>query len=134
MLRISTSIKQIRNSVFTLALLAMTAIPAFAGPPLATDDAGTVDVGKVEIELNGSYSHDKEKTGGITARTSTTDAEVKVTTGLYKNLGISLAIPYTISTRASENDQLVEKTDGFGDMTVELKYAFLELAGINFAV
>jgi len=119
-------------AIFMCAL--MTAGSAFAGPPLATDDAGTVDVGTVEIELNGSYTYDKESAAGVTTKSSTSDAEMKITTGLCKNLGISLAIPYTISERVKEDDRLVGNADGFGDMTVELKYAFAELAGVSFAV
>lgn len=119
-------------AVFVCAL--MTAGSALAGPPLATDDTGTVDTGKVEIELNGSYPYDKETNFGVTTKSSTSDAEMKIATGLHKNMGVSLAIPYTISGRVREEDQLVGKTDGFGDMTIELKYAFAELSGINFAI
>lgn len=107
---------------------------ALAGPPLATDDAGTVDVGKVEVELNGSYTRNKESAAGVTTKSSTSDAEMKITAGLYKNMGISLAIPYTFSERVKENDRLVGAADGFGDMTAELKYVFAELSGINFAI
>lgn len=117
-----------------VGLLMTSAGTALAGPPLATDDAGTVEVGKVEVELNGSYARDKEKSGGVTYRNSSSDAEMKITTGLYKNLGISLAVPYTISQRSKEDSQLAGKSDGFGDMTVELKYAFAELGGVNFAI
>jgi hypothetical protein len=124
----------LRSTTIALALALLTAGSALAGPPLITDDAGTVDVGKVEIELNGSSPYNKEITAGVTTKNNTLDAEMKITTGLYKNLGIFLAIPYTISARVMEYDQLIGKTDGFGDMTVELKYAFAELAGINFAI
>lgn len=120
------------TTAFAFALL--TAGNALAGPPLATDDAGTVDVGKVEIELNGSYVYDKETAGGISSKRNATDGEVKITTGLYKNLGISLAVPYTFSDRTREDSQLVSDLSGFGDMTVELKYAFAELGGINIAI
>lgn len=109
------------------------AIPAQAGPPLATDDAGTVDVGKVEIELNGSYGYDKETVNGTVAKTNTTDAEVKITSGLYKDLGVSLAVPYTLNQRTNE-DGNVSSIDGFGDMVMEVKYRFAELAGINLAI
>lgn len=119
-------------AVFVYAL--MTAGSALAGPPLITDDAGTVDVGKVEVELNGSYPYNKEITAGVTTKNNTLDTEMKITTGLNKNLGVSLAIPYTVSSRVEKNDQLVSKADGFGDMTLEIKYAFAELAGINFAI
>jgi hypothetical protein len=134
MLRISHLTKQIGNIVLPLALVVMTAIPALAGPPLATDDAGTVEVGKVELELNGSYTKDSETVFGVTTKCNRSDAEMKVTTGLFKNLGISAAVPYNINERVREDDQMVGRNDGFGDMTVELKYAAVELAGINFAI
>ena len=124
----------LRTTVISLSLSLLITGTALAGPPLATDDAGTVEPGKVEIELNGSYTHDRETVAGCTTRTNTTDAEVKVTTGLYKNLGISLALPYNINERTRENGQLVGRNDGFGDMTLEIKYAFAELAGVSFAI
>lgn len=124
----------IRNSVLTLTCVTMLAVPAFAGPPLATDDTGTVDVGKVEVELNGAYTYDSERSGGTRTTSSTSDAEIKITTGLRKDLGISLAIPYTFNERVKENGHLTGETDGFGDMVLEVKYAFAELAGINFAI
>lgn len=124
----------LRTTTIALSLALLTATSTLAGPPLITDDAGTVDVGKLEIELNGSSPYDKEINAGVTAKNNSLDTEMKITTGLYKNLGISLAIPYTVSARVEENDQLVSKADGFGDMTLEIKYAFAELAGINFAI
>jgi hypothetical protein len=112
----------------------LTASAALAGPPLATDDAGTVDVGSFEVEINGSYAYDKERDAGVTAKAATTDAELKFTTGLAKNLGIAVAVPYTIEAREKEDNALVGSDSGFGDMTLELKYAFAELAGINLAI
>ena len=124
----------LRTTTIALSIALLTATSALAGgPPLITDDAGTVDVGKVEIELNGSYTHDKESTAGIITRSDRPEAEIKVSTGLYKDLGISLAAPYTFGARENVNGD-VSTIDGFGDMTLELKYVFAELAGINFAI
>ena len=109
------------------------AMPTLAGPPLATDDAGTVDPGKVEIELNGSYGYDKQTSGGSITKTNSIDGEVKITTGLYKDLGISLAIPYLFHERSNVDGDILN-TDGFGDMTLEVKYKFAELAGIALAI
>lgn len=134
MFRILNYLKNIRSSLLYFALLTMTAVPAFAGPPMATDDSGTVDVGKVEIEFNGGYIYDKETAQGVATKNNAFDTEIKITTGLYKNLGVSLAIPYTFNQRIKEDNVLVSDNSGFGDMTLELKYAFLELAGINFAI
>lgn len=107
---------------------------ALAGPPLITDDAGTVEVGRTEVELNGSYTYNKINDFGVTTKCSSADSEVKITTGLYRGLGISLAVPYTINGRVKEGDQMVSKTSGFGDMSIEMKYAFGKMADISFAV
>jgi len=124
----------LRTATIAICFALLAASPALAGPPLVTDDAGTVDVGKAEIELNGSSPYDKKSAFGVTTRSRIADTEVKVSTGLCKNLGISLAVPYTISARVKEDGQPVNKTEGLGDMTAELKYAFAELSGINFAI
>lgn len=123
-----------RALIFSVIFTLFTVGYSIAGPPLATDDTGTVEAGKVEIELNGSYIFDKTSDSGITTRTRTADTEMKITTGLYKNLGLALAIPYTFSSRTTENDSLVSSVDGLGDMTLELKYLFTEAAGFSFAL
>lgn len=120
--------------IAVMLLMLLTATESFAGPPLNTDDTGTVDVGKVEVELNGSFTHDRETIAGVSTKNSTADAELKLTTGIGKNLGVSLAIPYTISERVKEDGDLAGTSEGFGDMTVELKYRFAEFSGVSFAV
>ena len=125
--------KKMHATTLALCFALITAGSAFAGPPLATDDAGTVDVGKVEIELNGSYGYDKHTADGSTTKTNAVDGEVKITTGLYKDLGISLAIPYLFTERSSV-DEDVSNVDGFGDMTLEMKYRFAELGGVALAI
>lgn len=124
----------LRTTVISLSLSLLITGTALAGPPLATDDTGTVAPGSVEVELNGSYSDDKEIDFGVTTKCSRSDAELKVTTGLHKNLGISVALPYNISEQVKENGQLVGRNEGFGDMTLEIKYVFAELAGVSLAV
>ena len=123
-----------KRIVATMSLLLCTVATVYAEPPLITDDAGTVDVGKVEFELNSSYIHDREQVNGVSVRHDVFDGETKLTTGLYRNLGLSLALPYTFSDRTEDDGNLTSTADGVGDMTIELKYAFAELAGIAFAV
>jgi outer membrane receptor protein involved in Fe transport len=123
------------RTALSCALLALSlSAPAQAAPPLITDDAGTVEVGKVEIESNNSYSHDSEHEGGVKVSGDVFDTELKVTTSLYKDLGIALAVPYVFSDRTKEDGHLVDDVEGFGDMTLEVKYRFLELAGIDFTL
>lgn len=131
LLRTNTTL---RTATATLAFVLLTAASALAGPPLATDDTGTVDVGKVEVELNGAYTDDKETSFGVTTKCNRADAELKITTGLYNNLGVSLAVPYTINDRIRQDNGQTSRADGFGDMTLEIKYAIAELAGTTLAV
>jgi len=120
----------LRTTIVSLSFTLLTAASALAGAPLSTDDAGTIDVGAVEIGIGSSYNHDKE----ASFKTTATDAELSVGTGLYKNLSITLAVPYLLSERVKEDGVLAGKSDGFGDMTVELKYAFAELGGFKLAI
>ncbi len=99
---------------------------AFAGPPLVTDDAGIVDVGHLEVELNGSYAHDSEREDGVRVKSDLFDGEIKLTTGLLKNVGVSLALPYAFSARSYEDGGLTSSTEGVGDALFELKYVFFE--------
>lgn len=120
----------LRTIIVCFSFTLLTATSTLAGAPLATDDAGTIDVGAVEIGIASSYIYDKE----ASVKTTVTDAELSVGTGLYKKLSINVAIPCIINERVKEDGVLVGKSDGFGDMTVELKYAFAELGGIRLAI
>jgi hypothetical protein len=103
---------------------------AYAGPPLETDDAGIVDVGHLEVELHGSYVHDSERVAGEKVRHTVSNGEIKLSTAVLKNLGISLAVPYTFSDRERVNGSLTGSAEGFGDMLFELKYLFFEKDGL----
>ncbi|MDD2502090.1 MAG: transporter [Geobacter sp.] len=120
----------LRTTIVSLSFTLLTAASAMAGAPLSTDDAGTIDVGAVEIDIGSSYTYDKE----AYIKTTASDAELSVGTGLYKNLSINMAIPYLINERVKEDGVLAGEADGLGDMTVELKYTFAELAGVNLAI
>ena len=124
----------LRYTTAALMLALFTASGALAGPPLATDDAGTVDVGKLEVELNGSYAHDRERAAGVTSKSTVSNGELKLSTGLYRDLGIAVVIPYLFSARDNEDGDLITENSGFADMTLELKYTFAELAGINLTI
>ncbi|CAH2029966.1 transporter [Trichlorobacter ammonificans] len=129
-----------KRSVSVVALcLLLSAATAFAGPPHAaddavTDDAVTVAVGSIEVELNGSYAYSDRTNDGVNTQQHLFDGSVKIITGLYKDWAISLEVPYTFSERVRKAEQLDSDIEGFGDMTLEVKWAFAELAGIKFAI
>ncbi|WP_246152984.1 transporter [Oryzomonas rubra] len=122
----------------TAALLAgmvtLGAAPSFAGPPLVTDDTGTVLPGRAEVEFNGGYAYDKESENGVATRSEVFDGEMKINTGITKDLGVSLTVPYLFSERVREDGQLAGTSDGFGDIALELKYRFFERDGLSLAV
>lgn len=120
----------LRTTIVSISFVLMAAASAMAGSPLATDDTGTIGVGAVEIGISGSHTRDRE----ASTKTAATDAELSVGTGLCKNLSVSLAVPYLIGERVKEYGVLSVKTEGFGDMTVELKYGIAELSGVNIAI
>lgn len=120
----------LRTIIVSLSLVLLTAASVLAAHPLVTDDAGTIDAGSVEIGINGSHTRDREASTKKTA----TDAELSVGTGLCRNFSVSLTVPYLIGERVKEYGVLSGKTEGFGDMTVELKYVFASLSGVNLAI
>ncbi len=123
-----------RQIAVMLLVLVVAAPAAYAGPPLITDDAGTVEVGRLELELDGATGFDHDRDAGGTIDRSSTDTLLKVSTGLYRDLGLAVSLPYTASARVRQGDQLISNVDGFGDTLVELKYDVARLAGITFAL
>jgi hypothetical protein len=75
----------VKNSVVVLALvaatLALVAPSAFAGRPLSTSDAGTVDKGTVEVEIGTEYDSGQVVSKSIAA-------ELAVTYGLIENVEV----------------------------------------------
>lgn len=124
----------LRATALALSLAILTASSALAAPPLATDDAGTVAVGSFEVEINGFYATDKHHAGVTTCNASASSTEIKFSTGLFKDISGSLVLPYTFSLRETEDGEMAHKSQGLGDLTLEIKYGFAELAGINLAI
>jgi hypothetical protein len=124
----------LRTSTLTLTFALLTSGLALAGPPLFTDDAGTIDVGSVEIGIGGGYIYEKENDAGSTTKVNAHEAELTIGTGLYKNVGIGIAVPCLMSERVKTDSTLDSDENGFGDITAELKYAFVELGGVHLAI
>ena len=84
-------------------------VPAFAARPLNTDDAGTVDQGKFEIEAG--VEVEKAKNVDETS----TGLAVQVKYGILENLDAGIEIPYAASDPS-----------GIGDATLKGKINFVE--------
>ncbi len=117
--------------VFAVSILATT--PVHAGL-LVTDGAEPVEAKHVEVELNGSYMSDNDKSGGVTTKTRSTDGNITITTGITKGVDVAVGIPYTFNSREKVNGNLTARSEGFNDITVDLKYQFLEIQGLKLAI
>lgn len=98
-----------------VALNALAASPAWAGRPLTTEDTGTLDPGKVELELSLDYVRD----GG---------AEVFLLPGgPALNIGLLPRLEGTVATAfvLFDTDGKALRA-GLGDSLVRIKYRFLD--------
>lgn len=123
-------IKIIANMLVIGALFTTT---AYAGL-LSTDSAEPVEAKHVELELNGSYMADNTNSGGVTTKTRSTDSDITLTVGIANKTDIAICLPYTFGSREKINGNLTSRQDGFNDMSVDLKFQFLELDGLKMAI
>lgn len=124
---------RVKSTTLVVAISIFIAGTAHAGL-LNTDSADPVEAKHVEVELNGSYMADNSKDGGVTTRSRSTDGDISVTAGIAKGMDIAFSLPYTFGSREKVNGDLTSRTDGFNDMTVDLKYQFLEINGLKLAI
>jgi len=80
----------------------------WAARPLATNDAGVVDVGALEIEYGYEYVHASDRENNHSA---------VLTTGLLKNLDFGIEIPYQFIELEDGGDP-----DGFSDLILASKW------------
>ncbi len=111
--------KRIRNShcIFCTAapfLLFFFSSPAFALRPLTTDDAGTVEKGKFQLEVGFDFTrhgnHDKELGPSMT-----------LTYGLFERMDVGIGSGY-LFVHPSEG----KKEKGFVDTELKLKYRWID--------
>lgn len=114
--------KKSLSAVVALFCFSLT-LPAFAAHPLSSDDAGTNGKMKFQLETSAEFARDKQD--GVTSNSQSIG--VALSAGLLETLDISLAVPYTWK----QEDQ---NRHGVEDVTVALKYRFLEIGSTSFAV
>lgn len=90
-------------------LLLIAPAGSFAGRPLLTEDAGTVEKGGVEIEL--AFDHARDETGGKDYIPS-----LQIAYGLSERVEIAAALPYIFRDPGEGG-----RADGLGDLFVYLK-------------
>jgi len=111
------------------------ATPLYASHPLITDDAGTQGKGHLLLEMNGELSDDKQVSQGVALKSYNDKAAVSLSYGLSDNMDLVAGLPVQWS-RLKMGDTLASDAKGAGDLTLELKYRFLEShdSGLSFAI
>lgn len=101
---------------------------------LNSDSADPVSTGHAEFELNGVYTVDKAQRSGVTAKCHSTDGDLTVTAGLTKGADIAVVLPYTVTSREKIGGSLARRSDGLNDLSINLKFRFLEMNGLKLAI
>lgn len=120
--------KRILSAVVTVVCLSLT-LPAFAAHPLATEDTGTNGKMKFQVETSAEFAWDKQDN----IKSDSQKFNLAVSAGLLDSLDLSLASPYTWQ-QVKDNGTTVLDNNGFNDITLALKWRFLELGPASFAI
>lgn len=106
---------------------------AFAAHPLSTDDAGTQGMLKFQVEATAEFGWDKETFNNVTTKTNQQNLGLTLTAGLLDSLDASVSFPFTIQ-QVKENDLKTLDNNGLNDITLALKWRFLELGPVSLAI
>jgi len=98
-----------KKIIFLAGIILFVVSSAHAARPLATNDAGVVDVGALEMEYGYEYVH---------ASDSENNHSVVLTTGLLKNLDFGIEVPYQFIELEDGGDP-----DGFSDLLLVSKWS-----------
>ncbi len=109
--------------------------PAFAAHPLVTDDTGTQERGKFQMELNEESSRDEESEAGITKKETGGIITAVLTYGIVDNVDVIIGFPWQWSTQ-KEDGNMISNDKGIGDTSVDVKWRFFECKSheLNFAL
>lgn len=131
---------KVRNSEFKLVVFVSLITISFslftdsyAAHPLITDDTGTQGEGKLQIEVNSEITTNKETEDGVTTKETGSEVALIASYGPSENADMVLGIPYQW-TETEEDGDVASDEDGFGDMSIEIKWRFYEKDGLSFAL
>lgn len=103
-------------------------LPCFSAHPLITDDTGTQGEGSFQLEVNGEFSrnHDSKTTEELF------QLGTIISFGIKDPLDLVLAIPY--QHLRTKDKGFKDTQAGISDLSLELKWRFLEEDGWSFAL
>jgi hypothetical protein len=114
-------------------LTVLNVTPSFASHPLEGDDTATHGLGNYQLEINSEAGFDKQKQDGIETRTSSQQVATVLTAGLGERVDLAIGLPWQW-LRVKQDGALTTSENGVGDLSLELKWRFLERNGFSLAV
>jgi len=126
-------VKKVLSLVVVTCMCAVLTLPAFAAHPLATDDAGTVGMMKFQLETSAEFGWDKESEHGISTTSRYQTLNTSLTAGLLDSLDLVLSCPYSWQ-KIEDNSGGRLNNSGLNDLSLELKWRFMELGPASFAI
>lgn len=107
---------------------------SFAAHPLSTDDTGTQGMLKGQVEATAEFSWDKStNSAGVTTKTDQQNLGLAVTLGILDSIDASVSFPFTMQ-QIKENDVTTRDNNGLNDITLALKWRFIELGPVSLAI
>lgn len=104
-------------------------LPAFAAHPLATDDAGTNGMLKYQLETSAEFGWDNQDN----VKSTVQSVGVSISAGILDSLDMVLIYPFTWQ-QVKENGTTVLDNSGLNDLSLEIKWRFLEYGPASFAI
>ncbi|NTU68094.1 MAG: transporter [Chlorobiaceae bacterium] len=114
------------KKAYPLALAAtLFSATSFAAMPLVTDDTGTQGKGGLQVELGMERQRANADAEGVATKTTAWAPATTLTYGLADKIDLVAGMPYT--WRKVEAGGTSTTGDGIGDLSLQLKWRFLEL-------
>ncbi|MDP3297631.1 MAG: transporter [Thermodesulfovibrionia bacterium] len=121
------------KKVFTMIVIVLWYGAAFAAHPLITDDTGSQGKGKLLIEMNSEFTHNKETEEDVIIKETGGEVAAILSYGITDNADIVLGLPYQWS-KTKEDGETTSDEDGVSDMSLEIKWRFFEKEGLSLAL
>lgn len=113
--------------------VSLAATPAFAAMPLATDDTGTQGKGGTQVELGMEAFHDETTVEATNTRSTGGELSGTLSLGLGDTVDLVAGIPWSWSD-TQENGTTVSDGNGFGDLTLQVKWRCFETEDERFGI
>ena len=105
----------------------------FAAHPLITDDTGTAGKGRLQFELSGEFSRDRDTEDRVSVKETGSEVATVISYGVTENADFVFGLPYQWM-RVKEDGDIISDVDGISDLSMELKWSFFEKDGFGLAL